>query len=152
MVLEEPRDQRLGSHILDESPGESQKGVAVIGGEGLSQSFHSVELEGPGRVLVVEEGLFHGKDLVGQPKHVEVAEILTEELGSQVTAREESLEIWSTRMEATALGEYQRSTLIKMFEYYAKNGFKGNDLVLRHLLQREPTSFRSFVQRVMTEL
>ena len=83
---------------------------------------------------------------------VEVAEILTEELGSQVTAREESLEIWSTRMEATALGEYQRSTLIKMFEYYAKNGFKGNDLVLRHLLQREPTSFRSFVQRVMTEL
>jgi uncharacterized protein YbjT (DUF2867 family) len=90
-------------------------------------------------------------ELVGQealsPK--KVADILSEELGIQVSAEEETVEAWKTRMEGSSLGDYQLSTLFKMFEYYGKHGFAGNRFILRHLLEREPTSFRDFVRRLL---
>ena len=90
-------------------------------------------------------------ELVGPEalSQVEVARILTEELGVRVSAQEESLGSWKKRMAGSGLGEYQQATLMKMFEYYAKYGFTGNNLVLKHLLDREPTSFRSYIRRKM---
>jgi uncharacterized protein YbjT (DUF2867 family) len=79
----------------------------------------------------------------------EIAEILTDELGLQVSAQEESLEAWKSRMEGSQLGGYQRSALIKMFEHYAKYSFTGNGFVLRQLLDRESTTFRNFIRRVL---
>lgn len=87
------------------------------------------------------------------PEHlsqVEVAAALSEELGHRVNVQEESLEEWKTRMKASDLGEYQLSSLVKMFEYYAEYGFRGSPIVLKHLLDRNPTSFRSFLRRRLT--
>ena len=77
----------------------------------------------------------------------EVAATLSVELGHDVVVLEETLEGWKTRMKASGLGEYQLSSLVKMFEYYAEYGFRGSPVVLKHLLEREPTSFRSFLRR-----
>lgn len=81
----------------------------------------------------------------------EIAGILTDVLGYSVTAHQENLTTWKTQMEGRDPGAYQLETLIKMFEYYAKNDFIGNDFVLRQLLQREPRSFRAFALRISEE-
>jgi uncharacterized protein YbjT (DUF2867 family) len=78
---------------------------------------------------------------------VEVAATLSAELGHDVVVQEETLEEWNTRMQGSNLGEYQLSTLLKMFTYYAEYGFRGSPVALRHLLGREPTNFRAFLRR-----
>jgi uncharacterized protein YbjT (DUF2867 family) len=77
----------------------------------------------------------------------EIAQILSAELGFEIHAQQESLEDWKFRMQKAEMGEYQIETLVKMFEYYAKYGFQGSPEVLRHLLQREPIDFRTFLRR-----
>lgn len=82
---------------------------------------------------------------------VEVAEILADELGSEVVAHQESLEEWKAQMQEANLGEYQLTTLMKMFKYYAEYGFRGSPVVLHHLLGRKPTTFRAFVRKRLNE-
>jgi NAD(P)H dehydrogenase (quinone) len=76
---------------------------------------------------------------------VEIAAALSEALGRPVRAEAEPVEAWEAR--ATALGDYQRSTLAKMFRYYALHGLVGNPSVLRWLLGREPTGVGEFARR-----
>jgi uncharacterized protein YbjT (DUF2867 family) len=46
-------------------------------------------------------------------------------------------------------GEYQVTTLLKMFRYYDQHGFWGNPNVLRWLLGRPATMFDAFVARTL---
>ncbi len=46
------------------------------------------------------------------------------------------------------MGDYQRETLTKMFEAYARDGLKGNPNVLGWLLKRPPTSLAAFAARM----
>lgn len=81
----------------------------------------------------------------------EVAQIITSELGDEIQAMQESLDVWKARMQGSGMGTYQLETLLKMFKTYARNGFVGNSVVLEHLLGRAPTTFKEFVRRLVRE-
>jgi NAD(P)H dehydrogenase (quinone) len=92
-------------------------------------------------------------EMVGTPAmtQVQIAEALSEQLGHPVVAESVPLERWEQRSRASGMGEYQISTLLKMFSYYEAYGFTGSPNALRALLQREPTSLRDFLQRTISE-
>jgi len=88
-------------------------------------------------------------ELVGEESvsQMEIADILSSELGRSVEAREIAHEDWERGARASGLGDYQVETLIKMFEFYGQHSFVGNSNVLRWLLGREPINLESFFQR-----
>lgn len=92
-------------------------------------------------------------ELVGTPgmSQINMADVLSEQLDRSVTAKAVPLEEWERGARSAGLGDYQVSTLIKMFSYYERYGFVGNSNVLSCLLQRQPTSFADFVSRIKSE-
>jgi uncharacterized protein YbjT (DUF2867 family) len=92
-------------------------------------------------------------ELVGTPglSPREIVEVLTSELRRPVVAEVVPLEAWERKARASGLGEYQVSALVRMFSYYEAHGLTGNPQALRGVLGREPTSFTTFVQRVIQE-
>jgi NAD(P)H dehydrogenase (quinone) len=92
-------------------------------------------------------------ELVGTPgmSQINMADVLSEQLDRPVTAKAVPLEEWERGARSAGLGDYQVSTLIKMFSYYERYGFVGNSNVLSCLLQRQPTSFADFVSRIKSE-
>jgi len=80
---------------------------------------------------------------------IEVAAILAQQLGRPVRLEVIPLAAWEANARAAGLGEYQVTTLLKMFRYYAAYGFSGNAHVLGWLLRRPPTTFAVFVERVV---
>ena len=88
-------------------------------------------------------------ELAGTPPlaQTEVAAILSEALGRPVRAEAQSIETWEALARTSGLGDHQRATLIKMFQYYERHGLVGNPNVLRWLLGREPTALVEFARR-----
>jgi uncharacterized protein YbjT (DUF2867 family) len=82
---------------------------------------------------------------------VEVAEILSRQLGRQVEVKQMSIERWEKDARSRGLGDYQIRCLIRMFDYYGRYGFWGNSNVLSSLLGREPTGFNAFVRRMLRD-
>ena len=80
-----------------------------------------------------------------------VAAILSLQLGRLVRAEVVPLNVWEQRARAAGLGDYQVETLLAMFRYYERHGFWGNSRVLGWLLERDPTTFADFVERVAGE-
>ncbi|MCX6056053.1 MAG: NmrA family NAD(P)-binding protein [Chloroflexi bacterium] len=78
---------------------------------------------------------------------IEVAEILQAVLKIKVIAKTIDRDQWTKNARAAQLCEDQIQTLLKMFEYYEKNGLVGNPIILDHLLGRPATSFEDFVKR-----
>jgi uncharacterized protein YbjT (DUF2867 family) len=78
---------------------------------------------------------------------VEVAAILSRQLGRPVRAEVVSRQVWERGARASGLGDYQVQTLLKMFDYYERYGFWGNPRVLSWLLGRPPAPFAAFVAR-----
>lgn len=73
------------------------------------------------------------------------AALLSEVLGRPVRAAVQPIDEWLAG--ARMVDPYERSARKLMFEYYDRYGFRGgNGLILRCLLGRSPTSFRSFLQ------
>jgi NAD(P)H dehydrogenase (quinone) len=81
----------------------------------------------------------------------EVATLLSQGLGRIVRAENVPLNVWEREARASGLGDYQVETLLKMFHYYESYGFWGNSRVLSHLLGRQATSFRLFIERTAGE-
>jgi NAD(P)H dehydrogenase (quinone) len=81
----------------------------------------------------------------------EVAKILGQQLGRPVHAQAAPVDAWEWQARAAGLGDYQVSTLLKVFRYYEDYGFWGNPRVLGLLLGRAPTPFAGFVERVARE-
>jgi NAD(P)H dehydrogenase (quinone) len=81
----------------------------------------------------------------------EMATLLGQELGRPVHARVVSLAAWEHSARASGLGDYQVQTLVEMFRYYQRYGFWGNPRVLGWLLQRPPTTFGAFLERIARE-
>jgi len=90
-----------------------------------------------------------GPDVLSQD---EVASILEQVTGRPVRVEIQSRQLWEQRARASGLGEYQVNTLLKMFEYYEQNGFWGNPHVLGWLLNRQPGSFKAFIERVCSSV
>jgi uncharacterized protein YbjT (DUF2867 family) len=86
-----------------------------------------------------------GPDALSQ---YDVVAILSQVLGRPVRAEQIPIEAWTRQAQAAGLGAYPIETLIKMFRYYDQYGFWGNARVLSWLLNRLPTSFTAFVERI----
>lgn len=75
--------------------------------------------------------------------HAEIAALL----GDEYRAEQINIKEWRDGAEKAGLGEYQITTLIKMFDYYQKHGFIGNGNILRWLLGREPNTIKSVLNK-----
>lgn len=80
----------------------------------------------------------------------EVAAGLSRGLGRPVRVEVVPLETWAQRARAAGLGDYAVDTLVKMFGYYERYGFRGNPRVLEWLLRRPSTTFAAFVERTIS--
>jgi len=78
---------------------------------------------------------------------VQLAELLSQELGFTVRAEAVLLENWELQARKSGMDDYQVETLLKMFQYYEKFGLWGNPNVLRWLLGRDPSDFTAFIRR-----
>jgi len=85
---------------------------------------------------------------VAAVSQTEVAKILSEQLHRPVTVKQIPLEEWERNARTSGIGEYQVTTLLKMFRYYERFGFAGSPNVLTYLLQRKPTLLEDFVKRM----
>ncbi len=101
------------------------------------------------RVLIETGHDYATYELVGEParSQIEVADILSEQIGRRVRVEEIPLAVWEQKARQSGMAERPANTLIKMFTYYGKYGFYGNCNVLKWLLGRAPTSLRSFIGR-----
>jgi len=92
-------------------------------------------------------------ELVGSAglSQMELAVILSEELGQPVRVKVIPLETWEKQAVEAGLGAQQIETLTKMFRYYQQFDFLGNSQVLSWLLLRPPSSFSAFVKRTLLE-
>jgi uncharacterized protein YbjT (DUF2867 family) len=79
---------------------------------------------------------------------IEIAETFGRVLRKDIRAVADPVATWSDRARATGMNDYQRETLTKMFEAYARDGLKGNPNALGWLLGRAPTSLADFAGRV----
>ena len=89
-------------------------------------------------------------ELVGTAptSQIEIAETFGHALQRAVRAEAEPIEVWNHRARNAGMGDYQRETLTKMFQAYARDGLKGNPNVLGWLLKRPPTSLAAFAARM----
>jgi uncharacterized protein YbjT (DUF2867 family) len=79
---------------------------------------------------------------------IEIAETFGRALQKDIRAEAEPIEAWNDRGRNAAMETYQRETLTKMFQAYARDGLCGNPNVLGWLLKRPPTSLASFAARM----
>lgn len=78
----------------------------------------------------------------------DMAEILSEELGTEVEPRQITIEQWADVRGESFSSPYRREVYQAMFDYFSCYGYKGgNGVVLSHLLGRAPTTYRQFVAR-----
>ncbi|MEE8487114.1 MAG: hypothetical protein V3S56_03010, partial [Gemmatimonadota bacterium] len=77
----------------------------------------------------------------------DVAGILSGQLGVPVRAAVVALEDWERDARAGGMSDYAIDSLLRMFEYYDRNGFCGKSLDLERLLGRPATRFGEFVRR-----
>ncbi len=89
-------------------------------------------------------------ELVGTPplSQIEVAAGLSQALGRAIRAEAQTIADWESNARAGGMGEYERATLIKMFQYYERFGLIGNPQVLRWLLGRKPKGVEAWARRV----
>jgi NAD(P)H dehydrogenase (quinone) len=80
----------------------------------------------------------------------EVAQILNDRCGRNIVARVLDRTQWSENVQKAGMSDYQRNTLLMMFEYYESHGLIGNPKVLEMLLNRPATTFTSFINRQLS--
>jgi uncharacterized protein YbjT (DUF2867 family) len=102
-----------------------------------------------GRVLMEDTHQSAIYELAGpQPlSQDEIAQILNDQCGRNIVARALDRTQWSDNVQKAGMSDYQRHTLLKMFEYYESHGLIGNPKVLEILLNRPATTFASFITR-----
>ena len=119
--------------------------LSLVDLEDVAQAAARV-LTGPGHTGATIE-------LVGTPgmSANDIVNVLSGELGRRVTVEAVPTEAWERTARASGLGEYQVSALTRMFTYYEEHGLTGSPQALACVLGRQPTSFPTFIQRVIQE-
>jgi len=123
----------------------------------VESKFSFVDLEDvaeAAKIVLTEPGHANATyELAGTlpTSHAEVAEVFGRVLKRNVRAE------WSERSSpaqskrASGISEYASENLARMFAYYDRWGLVGNPNVLMWLLNREPTSLESFIDRIFKE-
>jgi uncharacterized protein YbjT (DUF2867 family) len=84
----------------------------------------------------------------GTISHREMAVIISDELGSTVTAVERDIEEWKKWATERGWADYSIKTYVNMCTHYDRHGYKyGNDVTLHALIGRPATDYRSFIQK-----
>ena len=78
---------------------------------------------------------------------IEVAQILSEILGREVTAERTAIDAWKRGALEAGLGAYAIETLTQMFLYYGQHDFVGSPQILSRLLERPPTTLAEAIER-----
>jgi len=125
-------------------PYSTESRFSLVDLEDVAQAAVSVLLN-PGHEFAIYE--LAGPEALSQS---DIAEIIAEELKRPVVVERISIERWRRQAEANGLGRYQIDALIKMFRYYDEYGFQGNSIILGWLLKRPPTTFSTFLERIVT--
>jgi uncharacterized protein YbjT (DUF2867 family) len=121
----------------------------------VDSKFSFVDLEDvaeAAKIVLVEQNHINAiYELVGTLplSHVEVAEIFSHALKRNVRAEKEEIRDWNMRVRG--MSEYAMQNLVRMFEYYDQWGLVGNPNVLKWILECEPTSMESFIDRIAKE-
>lgn len=91
-------------------------------------------------------------ELVGTEalSQVEVADVIGDIIGRNVTTLEISLVEWECNARATGLDDYAINALLAMFRFYADYGLIGSANVARWLLKRNPTALTDVFYRWCT--
>ena len=76
------------------------------------------------------------------------AQMISRYLGRPVEVEAISVEAWEATARKNGLNTYQVQTLSTMFRYYEQFGYSGNSRILACLLNRPPTSFTTFLERL----
>lgn len=76
---------------------------------------------------------------------IDIASAISRKLDIHVEAVQVSLNEWEQRARTSGFDDYQRSALVKMFEYYDNFGMTGSSNILSYLLSRRPTTFNNFL-------
>ena len=100
--------------------------------EGSEHSFATYELAGP--------------EALSQRA---MAHILSEELGRTVTASSLSLDQMQRNARSKGISDDRIEQMTVMNRHYDRYGFLGNPNVLTWLIERQPTSFRQYVRRLV---
>jgi uncharacterized protein YbjT (DUF2867 family) len=100
-------------------------------------------LTGPGHNGAIYE--LAGPEALSQ---VEIAAILSQQLGRRVQAQTVPLDDWERKARASGMNDYAVETLLRMFRYYDGFGLCGNPNSLNWLLRRPATTFATFVARI----
>ena len=103
-------------------------------------------LTGPGHNGAIYE--LAGPEALSQ---VEVAAILSRQLGRRVQAQTVPLDDWERKARASGMNNYALEALLQMFRYYDGFGLCGNSSVLNWLLHRPATTFSAFIKRTMCQ-
>ena len=77
----------------------------------------------------------------------EIASVLSQELGREVTASAQPRAAWAAEAKRRGLSSYSVETLLAMFGHYECHGMVGNARVLEGLLGRPSVGLRAFARR-----
>tara|TARA_Y100001960_G_scaffold264943_1_gene287711 strand:+ start:216 stop:1076 length:861 start_codon:yes stop_codon:yes gene_type:complete len=84
----------------------------------------------------------------GTISHRQMAKIISEEIQKPVEAVYRELDDWKSWAKEKGWTEYAIEQYVNMCTHYDKHGFKhGNDIVLKTILGRKPTNYRTFIQK-----
>ena len=110
--------------------------------------------EAMARILLEPEFQGAGYELCGSEllSHADMARIITEELGHEVTAVNRDLPEWQAWARERNWTDYAIDTYSAMCRHYDAHGYKyGNDITLRAILGRPATTYRDFIKRFIAE-
>ena len=107
-----------------------------------------------GAAVLTESGHYGAVYELSGAEHLSVTELaktISRCLGSEIEVEQVNIDHWGQQARDNGLGDYQVDALTAMFRYYARYGFVGNSNVLECLLKRPATSFRAFVERLISK-
>ena len=120
---------------------------------GVDRKFNIVDLAdlaaAATRVLLEPDHLYATYELAGPEalSQRDMAAIISQVIGREVRAEAVPLDVLERRVRAAGLSDDRVEQMLNMNRHYDQHGFLGNPRILRMLLGREPTIFKSYVQR-----
>jgi len=137
-----PRVRDEGVHAM---PFGIDKQFSVVDLVDLAEITATVATE-PGHLYASYE--LAGPEALSQRR---MAAIIGEVLDREVTARQIPLDEMAAAAAAKGIGEDRVQQMRVMNAHYDAHGFLGNSNVLTYLLNRQPTTFRSYVERLAAQ-
>lgn len=117
--------------------------IGMVDLEDLAEAA-SIILTSPGHTWATYE-------LCG-PENLSLSDMIAameQQFGHEIKVETPSHEMLASQLKKHGAGDYQVTTILKMFQHYNEHGSRGNSNVLTWLLGRKPNDFSSFILRTL---